>query len=52
MHILFADILKSPTGIDKITNQYWPNRQPVFPWYTISLILDGDLANYGWRFGQ
>ena len=29
MHIFFADILKSPTGIDKITNRYWPNRQPV-----------------------
>ena len=29
MPILFADILKSPTVIDEITNQYWPNRQPV-----------------------
>ena len=29
MHILFADILKLPTGIDEITNQYWPNRQLV-----------------------
>ena len=30
MHSLFADILKSPTGIDEITNQYWPNCLPVF----------------------
>ena len=29
MHILFANILKSPTGIGQIANQYWPNRQPV-----------------------
>ena len=29
MHILFADILKSPTGIDEITNPYWLNRQPL-----------------------
>ena len=35
MHILFADILKSPTGIDEITNQYWPNHQLVLTNLTI-----------------
>ena len=29
MHILIADILKSPTGIDEITYRYLPNRQQV-----------------------
>ena len=51
MHILFADILKSPTGIDKINNQYWPNRQPVLAKLLTGMMKllprkqVGDLAN-------
>ena len=45
MHILFADILKSPTGIDEITNRYWPNRQPVLAKSPTSI---GQIANQYW----
>ena len=52
MHILFADILKSPTGIGQIANS--------FPWICIiymyvlsnSSIPVDDLAITSWRFGQ
>ena len=51
MHILIADILKSPTGIDEFASSIGQIAN-LFPWYTISSILVGDLANNGWRFSQ
>ena len=44
MHILFADILKSTTGIGHIANRYW--------WNCVPRKRVGDLANTGRRFGQ
>ena len=34
-------LAKTPTIIDQIANQFWPNQQ-----------LVGNFANIGWRFGQ
>ena len=50
MHILFADILKSPTGIDEITNRYWPNCQPVLAKSPVLLKLYTKKTS--WRISQ
>ena len=49
MHILIADFLKSPTGIDEIAYRYWEKANS-FPWYTISSLPVDDLAKTG-RYG-
>ena len=49
MHILIADILKSPTGIGQITNPYWQKRQLVL---TKSPTGIGQIANRYWRIWQ